>query len=352
MKKLLFTLILSGSMLFSNAQITITQNDMPSANDTIRYSNAATNSVTFVPSNTGANYNWNFSNLIPVSQGLYEYKNSINTPYFFYFIGKIGLKTADSLGVSTIQLTDIYSFYTKSSTVFKTEGLGYSYSNIPLSNNYLDEDEIYQFPLQFGDHDSSTYYFDYDLSAYTTYIDYAQNGSRVNTVDGWGIITTPYTTYNNVLRVKTQIYAHDTITVLGFPIVTNRTTVEYKWLSNTEKIPVLEISGTENGTNYTITSIKYRDYYFNITGIENNLYKSGTFSIYPNPATDKITVDISSIQGNNNIVSIYNAMGQLIIQQPLQQPKSEIDISKSEKGVYLLKLSSNDNTVVTRIVKE
>ncbi|MGL5888481.1 MAG: hypothetical protein ACRC3B_01270, partial [Bacteroidia bacterium] len=80
MKKLFLLFCLFIFCCNGNAQITITQSDMPTANDTIRYCNADPTAA-FTPTATGANYTWNFQNLTETSQGLYEYVNSISTPY-------------------------------------------------------------------------------------------------------------------------------------------------------------------------------------------------------------------------------------------------------------------------------
>jgi OOP family OmpA-OmpF porin len=70
-------------------------------------------------------------------------------------------------------------------------------------------------------------------------------------------------------------------------------------------------------------------------------------NIYPNPATNKLTIDSPKA-----ILEILNIQGQSIIQQQIQQGKTDIDISGLAKGVYILRLCSNDKTEVTRIVKE
>jgi hypothetical protein len=75
---------------------------------------------------------------------------------------------------------------------------------------------------------------------------------------------------------------------------------------------------------------------------------SDRIKVYPNPATDNITI----IAPQKSIIEILNIQGQTIIQQPLQQGKTDIDISSIAKGVYILRLYSNDKTEVTRIVKE
>jgi ligand-binding sensor domain-containing protein len=70
--------------------------------------------------------------------------------------------------------------------------------------------------------------------------------------------------------------------------------------------------------------------------------------IYPNPATDKLTIESQ----HKSAIEILNIQGQIIMQQQLQQGKTDIDISGLTKGVYVLRMFSNDNTGVTRIVKE
>ena len=87
------------------------------------------------------------------------------------------------------------------------------------------------------------------------------------------------------------------------------------------------------------------------TGIVENPAKSGTetdFSIYPNPVTNNLI--IKTLQ--KATIEIFNIQGQKILQQQLQQGKTDIDISGLAKGIYILRLYSNDKTEVTRIVKE
>lgn len=245
-----------------NSQITITTSDMPKANDTLRYSTAQITTGPALKLNvTGASQSWDYSNLILTSQDLYRYKNANSTPYLLYFFSQIGLKTADSLGAGPVMFKDIYTFYTKNSSLFKAEGIGYSFTGIPLGSSYKDDDEIYQFPLNFNDRDSSTFYFKFTVPGGTINFSLVQAGYRINKVDGWGSITTPFKTYSDVLRIQTTIRETDTmITQFGnFPIPRNR--VEYKWLANGERIPVLEIIGSNNGGNFTPTQIRYRDEY-------------------------------------------------------------------------------------------
>lgn len=84
-----------------------------------------------------------------------------------------------------------------------------------------------------------------------------------------------------------------------------------------------------------------------ITGI-NSLELTDQLKIYPNPAKNNLTIE--SLQ--KAVVEILNIQGQKILHQELQPRKIDIDISGLEKGVYILRLLSNDKTVVTKFIKE
>lgn len=58
---------------------------MPGANDTLRYTNAQITSIGNY-TQTGANFNWNFFNLVDINQGVRTFKSSFQTPYSFYFL--------------------------------------------------------------------------------------------------------------------------------------------------------------------------------------------------------------------------------------------------------------------------
>lgn len=128
MNKLLSVISISFCAFISQAQITITQAQMPGSSDTIRYSTASLTSVSNFLS-TGANHNWDFSSLTPNGQGLRQFKPSLSTPYGFFFLPpKYGEKVIDTVNLpvvsNSLTITDVYNFYKKSSTQYIVEGLG------------------------------------------------------------------------------------------------------------------------------------------------------------------------------------------------------------------------------------
>jgi|AntAceMinimDraft_17_1070374.scaffolds.fasta_scaffold05367_3 hypothetical protein len=75
--------------------------------------------------------------------------------------------------------------------------------------------------------------------------------------------------------------------------------------------------------------------------------------IYPNPASDYITIEfLGKISLQKYDIYIFNIQGQLILQQLIQQKGVTLDISQLAKGIYIVKLSNRDNTIVTKLVKE
>lgn len=260
---ILIPVLLTLNLTHLKAQISITQQHLPSSGDTIRYSNAAPGQFNFRQS--GANVKWDFSALEPTSQDVYAYKGSTQTPYLLNFgFSAIGLKIADSLGTGELQLIDVYNFFRKSSTVWNNVGIGFRYSSLPLpqSGKHSDEDEIYRLPLQYLDSSKTTFNVSVPIVVLLLPAgNFYQRGTRETVVDGWGTITTPYASNVNCLRVRSIVEQRDSVAItqpplnFGFP----STRVEYKWLSTSEKIPLLEVSGTEINGTFTPTLIRYRD---------------------------------------------------------------------------------------------
>jgi hypothetical protein len=91
-------------------------------------------------------------------------------------------------------------------------------------------------------------------------------------------------------------------------------------------------------------------YYIN-TGI--NESNSNHFSIHPNPATDKLTIDFQQLKNlQNTTISIYDIQGKLLLQQAIVQSQTELNITGFAKGVYVLKVSNDQKRMVSKFVKE
>jgi hypothetical protein len=76
------------------------------------------------------------------------------------------------------------------------------------------------------------------------------------------------------------------------------------------------------------------------------------FLIYPNPADNSITVEnISAIQ-SGSILTVYDIRGKLLYQQYIAMKKYVIDVSGFAKGVYVVKLKSENGTEIEKFIKD
>lgn len=342
-----FTILtaLSITALAVNGQITISSTNMPSAGDTIRYS-----TVQLAPGvdfkTTGANKTWDFTGLKASSQAVYEYKSSTTTPYILNFgFSAIGLKIADSLGSGQMGLKNVYNFFKKSTAKWENVGIGFQLGALPLpqSGKHTNADEIYQFPLNYNDKDSSSFVLKVPLTAVIVNIgNYFQDGKRINTVDGWGKISTPYKNDMECIRIKSVITQKDSIAAsiqgqqpINFAFPNNR--VEYKWLSNTEKIPVLEVSGTEIGGNFTPTIIRYRDNVKAGTNVGINGIDKSLRVVYPNPANDQLNIEWSTLIPRDLKLFVFDMEGKLVesITYTLEDKTIKVNTTKLSSGKYV-----------------
>jgi len=78
---------------------------------------------------------------------------------------------------------------------------------------------------------------------------------------------------------------------------------------------------------------------------------TGNFLVYPNPATEKITVETPETLSFSQY-SVMNVNGQQLITREITQPKTQLDISNLSAGVYILRLTSDRTTVMQKFVKQ
>lgn len=234
---------------------------MPGANDTLRYSDSFFDTLTAANlAVAGENVTWDFSHLRPIRQGVKDYERALFTPYAFFFLGfnQYGVEEFESIGFGDFQFEDVYQFYRRNRNDFRAEGIGLRFRGLPIPAYYTDEDEIYQFPLSFGDLNASTYSFQLGLEQLG--LVYESVGTRTNEVDSWGTIITPYGTFE-CIRVIANINSTDSVKVGDFAFGLPNNRIEYKWLAKDRKMPVLEISGNEVAERFIPTRIRYRDRY-------------------------------------------------------------------------------------------
>lgn len=245
----------------AQAQITITQAEMPAANDQLVRVKAVTNPFINYGA-TGPAFTWNFPNLAADVGDTTNYQTVASTNFVYAIVyadiffnpnranhAKPGTDIAFS---QFLPIENPYTFRYRSSSTYSTVGFGAELSGIPLPIIFDQHDVIYELPMTYGDVSSSTSSYSVDIPN-VGYYGFEQD--RVNEVDGWGAITTPGGVFD-VIRVKTTLTMRDSI--FGFAI--DRPVVrEYKWLAQGLRVPVLQINTTSLFGTEIVNAIYYYD---------------------------------------------------------------------------------------------
>lgn len=137
------------------------------------------------------------------------------------------------------------------------------------------------------------------------------------------------------------------------------TWIEYL-MSNTQENTdggEFELSTLEEDTDYCLIAIGLNKYNetgemtlveFTTKGVGCDELNDKIFNVYPNPASEYVRVS-----SNNNIdeLSIFSVDGKMVYSQYVGQQETAIDLSGFNNGVYIVRMISNGEVVVKRIVK-
>lgn len=336
--KALCTAIVSFCVLYSFGQVSITDSDMPSVNETYIYSQANPTSVSN-PELTSASYYWDYS-MLTSTQQRFDTMLAVNTTpigYQLFFnngflypdhVASFGVPGNFPNVIPQLNITDVIDYYANDAGSFRRVGFGANINGIPTSVRYTPTDSNYVFPLQYGDDYSNIYHFDLTIPS-TLY--YGQDGIRVDTVDGEGTVETPYGVYS-ALRVKSTLYRTDStyINAIGFGTTTQRPVeIEYKWLANGEGLPVLKVITTAG----VVSSVEYLDS-LNTTNILETSYDE-SINVYPNPSNTGILRLDYNLSANDKIF-VYDLSGQLVYKTVLGANSSIIGLNDLDNGQYIL----------------
>lgn len=86
-----------------------------------------------------------------------------------------------------------------------------------------------------------------------------------------------------------------------------------------------------------------------IASLNENL-DSDIIELFPNPASDEVTMKINATIIEKFHLKIYNAIGQLIKYIDIESEFQKVDISELNKGVYFFELSNENQTGMCRLV--
>ncbi len=335
-----------------HAQVIIGPADMPDAGDTLRYATTSANAID--PAITGADVLWDHGDLtidalgadtaIPVSATPLLYQFFFNNGFLYpQNRADYGMK-GQEFGFQGVSLEDVYDYFRSDAGGFVNVGFGATVNGLPASVRRIPIDRIHQFPLAYGDQDTSYSAFEVTIPSLGHF---GQTQWRYNTVDGWGTLVLPGGTYN-VLRVRSELVKRDTLFVdqFGFGFGFNEPlAVEYKWIAPGMGAPVMVLTTTAG----VATSLRFHHDPLG-TSVVDEPRGNAVPLLFPNPASDAITVVLPS--GYEGEWVIVDAIGREMRPPVIAMPGTfqRIGVEHLADGVYTLRLMEDDERWSARFV--
>jgi hypothetical protein len=358
MKYIPFLLLLFN---FSFAQITLTENDFASPDDTVRFSQ--TNQTSTDYSIAGAANIWDFSSLTANSQILREYTSIGFSPVQLtfglfapqdyqasYFIPETALDFSQLSGFLPVTLSDARSYQKSTNDSITKVGYSIKVSGVDVAFKSDTIETKYKFPMDFQQVFSTKGYTFIDLSPATD-LKVKQHRNVTSTIDGYGQVILPIGTYE-VLRLKREINEIDSVyqsffgapSWFGAPPIQ---TTEYEWIGQNKKDVLLKIVvNSANGVDQ-IQTIEYQDIYLGLDAslIDKNLEAS----VFPNPTMNSFQIHSNSVLKN---IHLFDATGTILeTSSNLNSQQSSFDLEPYSPGIYFVKLESASGFKTIRVTK-
>jgi len=276
-KTIILILITILSVEGSFSQAVYNSADFANIGDSVHVSKAKTGLNGFDFIQTGANHFWNYDTLPYSTQNDAKWIDPLTAGYKatwcltnsiifgcntqFGDFTNLAINDLDSLQYGSFEVSNVVKHYEKNSNslTYKMLGGKVFIGGLPVIKiaEINDADTIYNFPLQYNHLDTCSSNYTIKISGDSTkYVSYYK---RYNHIEGWGTMTTPYNTFNNVLKVKTIVTKIDTLYIGGNIHQYIDTLIEFKWFDPAYKIPVLEVKANKVGQNIVTTGITYID---------------------------------------------------------------------------------------------
>jgi hypothetical protein len=329
-KKLL--LLISGSLMLT-CSVSIAQPTLTAAgiNSVIGESFTFYNTSYISPGNSGANQTWDLSTMSGTSGGLTTAVAPSSTTNGSSF-PNANVAWSSSTGVS----------YLKTSA---TALQNYGTSSSATVMAYTNPEDFLHFPFTYNNTFSDTWATQFLSGGYTFY----RGGTTTVTADGYGTLITPSGTYTSILRVHyVQVYQDSAY--LGTPYIITYNNDEYMWYKDGTHVQIATVYTltTSSGGPYTGGS-----YVTGSTGIDDLSDLISSTNLFPNPASNKVTVSYTLTENQKVDIRLFNTLGQ---QAELSQitdgiqgvNTTQLDIANLPDGIYFAQIVLNGNVVANK----
>jgi len=166
--------------------------------------------------------------------------------------------------------------------------------------------------------------------------------------------------WNGSVWVNTDQYTYSYNVNNNFTSELSQTWNGTTWVNSTQYTSTYDASNFEKSysrKNWDSSGAKITDgdssyyYYHTVLGIYEFTSNFNTLKIYPNPAKDNITLELSEAIKESNL-AIIDIDGQQLITRQITSPKTQLDISALPNGVYFVRLTSEKSVLTGKFIKQ
>jgi type IX secretion system substrate protein len=326
--------------------VTISEtHQLPAIGDTLHYVDA--NTFGFDPTGTG-----------PVTAKVWDESALLNagTTYDFYYVDPATIPAGfgkDSFPTATIARGESgaagYFYYQNTANNIDRIGWYLDATNYGIYENGTVATEFH-FPITAAQTVTSSYhgrFAPFNLGEDSVKLEL---GSLTINADMQGTLMLPTGTFTDVLRIHSLETFHIVTYFIGVPIQDNVLQDDYYyWFVDSILQPILIYGITTIDNSPQPPVLRYQPITGSSTGIAVNNIE--TPNISPNPSNGKFTIKNYAAGFPDYKLEIYNALGEKIdFFGSKYRTFDEIDISASPKGVYFVKIYSEEKIHTAKIV--
>ena len=348
MKKSLHTILMLALLSKSAlAQLTITSTDMAKVGQQYSYTQLYSG---VKQGGSGTNQTWDFSTLLLTQPPVLTDKINVYGMDTTGYTSQFPSATFALGGVNTPNGSDSYHFYEldnvslrKSADKCPMNSLGcYTYwCSWPTAQTILTFPSTYQ--TQFLQDYVKTAESCFALDSY-----YSRYTKTESVIDGYGTVTLPNLKTYASIRQKMTEYSIDSSMVNGSTSAVFDTVIAYKWWSQNMGLPVFEthqsITNASNN-NYTRWIDSLGNYLVKPSGVNELKNLNDLASVYPNPSSGVLHIDLKSTASMTFDLLVFNALGEKVFSSSERRLENTWDLSSLGNGVYFCQLQSQNETV-------
>ncbi len=339
------------------AQITITSTDLPQAGETYLISTDTTPTISLgTPSPSFQS--WNFSALSEDYPSVPTYGLTSSTPYASVFTSSnlytygpaamfgsfFGGAPVNSQGMNKGYMfwkTDVGGL---SIVGFRADSG--SFANINVFENPMEL--LIGTPTTYGSTFNNTgrWVLPMNVNPFDVDTFYVNRVTKTLTTDAWGSVTTPISTYSNVIRIHEYLIKVDSAyaqmgTTPAYSLELMRDTLNnYIFMTNGLHYPVCIVHADKNNL------IKNVEYY-NMTFLSSeSLTSEEQVKTYPNPFSSVCTIDIPSdfLRGNIHF-NLFDNTGKRVYKYQTKENKINLQNDNYKAGIYFYTIENSKGEI-------